>query len=189
MGKKVTWEQYATMSPAQCADYLQEHGTEPPPPEEVKEFRRRLKKLPFTIVIDTREQRPYKFDHPTPVAGLKTGDYSILGYENKICIERKSKEDAYGTIGAGRHRFERELERMVWYDYAAIVIESTLKGFLSPPTYSGLHPNSAINSLVSWSVRYNVHVFFCGSRRYASALTFRILEKYWKYQQRLKLEE
>lgn len=146
------------------------------------------KEKDFVIAIDTREQKPYKFDHPSVVTSLKTGDYSIVGFENKICVERKSKQDAYGTIGNGRARFERELKRMVWFDYAAIVIECSLKNFLTPPVYSALHPNSAINSLVSWSIRYGVHVFFCHNRRYASALTFRILEKYWRHQLRLQLE-
>jgi len=151
--------------------------------------KKKVEEPTFTIAIDTREQKPYKFwDHPVEVVGLKTGDYSIIGLEEKVCVERKSKADAYGTIGSGRARFERELERMLWFDYPAIVIECSLEQFLIPPTHSALHPKSAINSLISWSIRYGVHIFFCGKRKHARTVTFRILEKYHRYRQRLQLE-
>ncbi|MFC1888841.1 hypothetical protein ACFL4G_03685 [Thermodesulfobacteriota bacterium] len=35
----------------------------------------------ITIVIDNREQCPYRFGHASVVAGLPTGDYSLLGFE------------------------------------------------------------------------------------------------------------
>jgi ERCC4-type nuclease len=141
----------------------------------------------FIIAIDTREQKPYKFGkHPVEIVTLQTGDYSIIGLENVICIERKSKADAYGTFGSGRARFKRELERMVWFDFAAIVVESSFEDFLIPPTFSKMHPNSAINSLISWSIRYGVHVLFCGRRKHARTLTFRILEKYHRHRVRLQ---
>jgi len=41
-----------------------------------------------------------------------TGDYSIVGQEHRIAIERKSVEDFLGSITAGNARFRREHERM-----------------------------------------------------------------------------
>jgi ERCC4-type nuclease len=46
----------------------------------------------MTIVIDTREQRPFTFENISPrpeivISTLKTGDYSLLGCEDDICIE------------------------------------------------------------------------------------------------------
>jgi len=58
----------------------------------------------FTIIVDSREQKPYLFGGYTcgvKKSGLKTGDYSIEGYENSICVERKSKEDLYSSLGKG----------------------------------------------------------------------------------------
>ena len=131
------------------------------------------------VVVDTREQRPYRFPCDTIRAALPAGDYSIVGFENRVAIERKSKADAYGTIGAGRDRFVRELEKLARYDYAAIVIEASMKNFLRPPERSRLHPNSALRSLLAWHVRYGVHLFFADSRALAQCLTFRILEKFF----------
>ncbi len=44
----------------------------------------------FTIVIDSREQRPYQFPGAV-VKTLPTGDYSIVGLTDRVAIERKSK--------------------------------------------------------------------------------------------------
>jgi ERCC4-type nuclease len=137
----------------------------------------------FKIVIDSRETLPYSFPGiECIVKGLKTGDYSIEGLEDKVCVERKSHGDAYGTIGQGRERFERELERMAIMEYAAIVIEASLYDFVyCPPPHSLLNPKSAIGSLLSWSVKYRIPVFFCGSRALGQATTAKLLEKFAKY--------
>ena len=44
----------------------------------------------FKIIIDTREQQPWVFeDYTTANEKLDTGDYSIEGMEDLLCIERK----------------------------------------------------------------------------------------------------
>ena len=47
----------------------------------------------FTIIQDTREQTPWIFDYEKTIAQeigtLKTGDYTLKGFEDKLCIERK----------------------------------------------------------------------------------------------------
>ena len=134
----------------------------------------------FTVVIDSREQHPYTFGRSI-IKALKSGDYSILGLEDRITIERKTKEDAYSSLGAGRARFEKELIRLSEYDYGAIVIESNLDDFLHAPAYTQMNPKAAMNSLVSWSVRYKVFIFFASDRLHAMALVYRLLEKYFKH--------
>lgn len=116
---------------------------------------------------------------------LRSGDYSLFGYENRMAIERKTLSDAYSSIGAGRKRFERELERLSGMDYAAIVIEATLEDFLRAPAFSKMNPKAAVNSLLAWSVKYRVCVFFAGNRRYGKTLTYRLLEKFWKYKREM----
>ena len=131
------------------------------------------------VVIDTREQLPYEFEDSI-TRTLQTGDYSIFGYENQITVERKSKADAYGSIGRGRTRFVKELERLSEIDYSAIVVEASLSNFVEPPRFSQLNPKSAINSLLAWSIRYGVHIYFADNRVMGNLLTLRILERYWK---------
>ena len=90
------------------------------------------------IAVDTREQKPYRFER-FEVKTLPTGDYSIVGLEDRVAIERKTKSDAYSTIGRGRARFESELERLARLSYAAIVIESSLTDFLQAPAFSRMN--------------------------------------------------
>ena len=136
----------------------------------------------FTIVTDSREQRPYAFPGAV-VKALPAGDYSVLGYEEDVAVERKSHVDAYSSLGAGRARFQREVERLAGYDFAAIVVECSLPEFLVPPEFSRLHPRAAIGTLLGWSVRYGVPVLFAGDRAHGEAATWNLLEKYVRYRE------
>ena len=132
------------------------------------------------VVIDTREQRPYAF--PGAVTGrLATGDYSLLGFEGRVAIERKSKSDAYNSLGHDRARFRREVERLGALDYGAIVIEAGVPDFLRAPLFSRLAPNAALGSLLAWSVRFGVPVFFAGDRVLGARITLQLLQKFWHY--------
>jgi ERCC4-type nuclease len=151
--------------------------------------------LPFTIIIDTREKSPYAFSNikadasegggiivaKTKYDTLRTGDYSIVGHEDYITIERKSKEDAYQTFGTNRKRFERELQRMAEMKYAAVVIEDSWDGLLTrPPIHSKLNPKTVYRSIIAWSQRYGVHFFPCPGKRFAENLTLRMLQRWYK---------
>lgn len=138
------------------------------------------------IIIDTREQTPYQFAtiNPRPDTtrqALKTGDYSLEGFEDQVTVERKSLQDAFGTFGRGRRRFVRELERMSEYDFAAVVIEADWNTILrNPPTRSKLNPKSVYSSIIAWMQRHNVHFVTCPNRAFAEKTTYRLLERYWK---------
>ena len=132
----------------------------------------------FKVITDSRERTPYKFKNSV-TRKLDTGDYSIEGYEYQVCVERKTKIDAYQTIGKGRVRFIKELQRMAELEYSAIVIECSLSSFLVPPSFSKMNPKSCIMTLISWSIKYGVHVYFADNREMGMKLTKSILEKYF----------
>lgn len=131
------------------------------------------------VLVDDREKLPYHFKE-SRVAHLPHGDYSIAGVAPfSVTIERKSLADIYGCIGQSRARFVRELEQLARYKYAAVVIESDLPSFLQPPPFTHIHPNSAIGSIIRWSIKYRLPIWFGGDRRHSQALTRKLLEKYW----------
>jgi len=138
------------------------------------------------IIRDTREQFPYLFRDVTPrprivISPLKTGDYSVKGFENLITIERKSLLDAYGTFGKRRGQFERELERMSQFQFAAVVIEADWETIIrKPPFRSKLNPKTIYASVIAWQQRYGVHFWACPNRAFAEKTTYRILERFWK---------
>jgi ERCC4-type nuclease len=147
-------------------------------------------------VIDSREQRPFAFgglradarDGRRPLLvrtvtrTLPSGDYSLLGFEGRVAVERKSLEDLYSTLGQARERFERELGRLAQMDFAAVVVEADWQSILfGPPPRSRLSPKTVFRSVVAWQQRHpRVHWWMAEDRVFAEAVTFRILERYWR---------
>lgn len=120
----------------------------------------------FKIVIDTREQNPYKFGKiPTIVKKLDSGDYSIEGLEHLVIIERKSQLDFYGSIGNGRDRFVRMWDRLLEHQFLGLIIECNEFELLLPEvTYSEIEKNSVYATIISFEIKRGIHVYY-GNRR------------------------
>lgn len=132
------------------------------------------------IIIDSREQLPYRFQTPAVKGTLTTGDYSIVGAETFIAIERKTLDDLIGCLCTGRERFERELHRGKALDYFAVIIESSFTDIVSGDYRSKMTPKAAIQSILAFSVRYRLPVFFVENRNYGERVTESLLLKYAK---------
>lgn len=134
------------------------------------------------ILHDTREQSPYLFARYEGVtveaATLQTADYSLAGLTDRIGIERKSLSDLTGTLTAGRERFVRECERGAAFDYFALVIEASMEDVRRHNYRSQMTPQSLLQTLAAFSVRYGLHVHWCGSREGGEYMTFSLLQKY-----------
>lgn len=150
---------------------------------------------PFAVAIDTREQAPWGFRGlvadardkncdiivKTERKTLQTGDYSIVGHEQQIAIERKEKGDLFHCVGADRERFERQVQRLSELPRGHVIIEADWKSVFAGHPNSQLKPKVIHRTVVSWSLRYgNVHWWLCPTRGFAEATAFRILESYWK---------
>lgn len=130
------------------------------------------------ILIDSREQRPYEFENPSEVKTLSCGDYSIMGLEDYVAVERKTLDDLIGCLTAGRDRFERELFKGRSLDYFCLVIECSLSDLANGNYRSQMGPKSAVQSLLAFSIRYRLPVFFCENRKYGQRVTESLLCKY-----------
>ena len=154
----------------------------------------------FSVVVDTREQAPYRFtgilDDKTCQEiivhlehyALKSGDYSIVGLEDVVAVERKSLQDFYGSISSGRERFQREIERLdATYRYALVVIEGDWEDIMHPESFTQVTAKTAIRTIQSWEVRYpTVHWKWLPNRRVSEVYTYRQLEMFhriWKHEQ------
>lgn len=143
------------------------------------------------LLQDSREQTPFLFPKgiQVEISALSTGDYSIKGMESLICVERKSHQDMYSSLSSGRDRFRKEVLRMAELERACFVVTCTMEEFLRPPSYvkgftlieSRFNPKSAINSLISWHVKYGVPTIFSGTHISGMTFTMRFLEKFWKF--------
>src|SRR3990167_3278713 len=99
-----------------------------------------LKKCPFRICVDSREQLPFSFvGLSMPIKGktqevevetVETclgndgGDYMVEGIDD-VRIERKGLADAYSSIG-NRDAFKTQIEYMHFaFRFSAVVIEAS----------------------------------------------------------------
>jgi len=136
---------------------------------------------PVPVVIDTREQEPYGFDRSrvTPVRrSLPAGDYSLVGHETAIAIERKSLEDFVATSTRGRERFARELRTLAAYDFACVVVEASFDDVVAHRYRSDAHPNAVFGAILSIVVDHGIPVFFCGDRQIACRFVEGLLLRY-----------
>lgn len=155
--------------------------------------------LPFFVCVDSREQAGWHFNGVTRRVSssgpnlplivplltnvtLKSGDYSIRGLESRITIERKSRGDWFSSISAERERFEREMQRLSEFDYAAVVVEADWRGLDEHQTRVPI--SACVGTVAAWSIRYGVHFWFLPSRREAEVFTLRLLEKFWEHAER-----
>ncbi len=125
------------------------------------------------ILIDTREQWPLDITaFATEEASLPVGDYGVKGFSDwdrpDFIIERKSEGDLCGSIGRGRARFLREVQKMRQFGFRALVIESTRARIAAGDYRSKIIPASILSTLDALCVRAGLHVFWCGSHEGAA---------------------
>lgn len=134
------------------------------------------------ILIDTREQAPFTFagyEAATVLATLPAGDYSLPGFEDRAAIERKSLNDLIGCLmGKERERFERELSKGRHYDLFAVVVESSFADVSKGKYRSEMKPHAALQSIISFQVRYRTPFVWAGNRQGAEYVTFSMLQKF-----------
>lgn len=139
------------------------------------------------ILIDSKEKNEYNFlsIRPNPsavITGLKTGDYSIDGFEDSgISIERKSIPDLFQSLGKGREREERKFQRLSEFHRKYLVIDGDWNDIFYPPPYTMMNPKSVWETIHAWSIKYDVGIIFGKSRKSSQELVFKYLENYWIY--------
>lgn len=115
----------------------------------------------FVLVVDTREQLPFFTGEqlfPITRKTLHHGDYSVLGMENMVCVERKQTSDFLSYIGSERKKTTRKLTAMKDMYWKALVIET--ENPFDIPDYSRMIPEHIRGNLVSICVRYGLHVYW-----------------------------
>lgn len=134
------------------------------------------------VIVDSREQLPYCFDKyqvEIVTSALPAGDYSLIGFESQIAVERKTLDDLIACLmNSNRARFERELTKLRNYDLAAVVVEASLLDVSRGNYRSRMNSHSALQSIVAFQVRYRVPFVWAGNRAGGEYMTFSLLSKY-----------
>lgn len=152
----------------------------------------------FTIIIDTREQQPWTFEHYTTAnRKLDTGDYSIDGLEHILCIERKKSINEIAN-NITESRFADVVERMTGYKYAFVLLEFDLEQVLNYPIGSNLPrrlwdkvkitPAFIMKHILELQINHNIKILFCGCSSNAEKMAEYILKKV-HYIEKVKQQE
>ena len=138
------------------------------------------------LIIDTREQVPLEFSDAVDTVRmmLPEADYSVLGLQHEILIERKSFVDLLGSGGSGRARFEADLKRMASYRQKILLVETTwdylLAGrWLTDPTADGapstITPTQVFGWLIGWTRHFGIPPVLAGTHAQAGQFAERYL--------------
>lgn len=147
-------------------------------------------KLPdgFCIVVDTREQLPYCWPGiPMVRKCLPIGDYSVLGLENRLGVERKSHADFVATVTRNHTAFFEGIQAYsrcgvpdcIGRGWFAIVIEATAAALDSPMSWTRVTPSQVHANLIKLAC-LGVPVWPAGSRARAAAWTLAFLRRAWE---------
>lgn len=135
------------------------------------------------VVVDTREQRPYIFDSSkvsVTRSGLVAGDYSLVGLEDRVAIERKSLNDLVSTVIFGRDRFRTELDLLGGYSFTAIVVEASVEDLLRGRYESKASPQSIFGIVCSIIADRQIPVYFLSDRQTAQATVEQVLIRVYR---------
>lgn len=145
----------------------------------------------MVIIQDTREKSPFDFnfyDCDITVATLKTGDYTIQGYEDIIAIERKcSTSELAGNLGKNKIRFDNAIERLSNLEHAYIVCEFSREALYSFPKNSGIPKSKLkyvrmngkymVKCLYEYEEEYGIKTIFCNNKQEAEEKVIEIFTK------------
>ncbi|MEW6347689.1 MAG: ERCC4 domain-containing protein [Thermodesulfobacteriota bacterium] len=132
------------------------------------------------LIQDSREQAGYQslFQSPCIVQGLELGDYSVVGLEDLIAVERKSLADLLQSITHERTRFERELKQARGLHRFFVVVEAGPATILAGDyQHSKAHPNAVWATVMSWSTKYCPFIF-AGTREHGARIIEGLLTQY-----------
>jgi hypothetical protein len=141
----------------------------------------------FTIIIDTREQTPWEFEHYTTANHkLDTGDYSIQGLEHIFTIERKKSVSEIAN-NITEPRFKDVLDRLQKFQHKFILLEFTLNNVLDYPVGSTVPKKMwstmkitgkyILKHLTEINIKYGIHTIYCGNRDNAEEVALSIMKR------------
>lgn len=150
--------------------------------------------MQLQIIVDTREKQPWTFSQSESVGSvvshkLDTGDYSLVGLEDKLCIERKQSVSELAS-NITQPRFRNVLQRMSAFPYKFLLLEFDYGQIDKYPMGSNI-PKSLMDKvhisgafimkfLSEVQIKYGVHVVPCSNSQYAEHVAINIMKRVYE---------
>jgi ERCC4-type nuclease len=112
------------------------------------------------------------------VKTLHTGDYTIEGFEDIVCVERKGcVSEIAMNLGKKKNAFQAEMQRMKDYQFSFLICEFDMDDILKYPEGSSM-PKSLrdkvkvtgkyiLKCLMEFQVYYDTKIMLCGNKNNA----------------------
>jgi ERCC4-type nuclease len=145
-----------------------------------------LPELPC-ILKDTREQTPWCFSPAVTWerTSLPTADYSLKGYTDIVCIERKSIADLVMSCASKeRERFWESCRRMKEYERRVLIVEGSADDIWAGAYRSQATPRSIMATTLAMHVDFGVAVIWAGDVQQAAWTCEWFLTRLWKLKKR-----
>lgn len=144
----------------------------------------------FILLQDTREQKALFTRIPKGLTiqskTLQDGDYSILGLSHLFAIERKFMGDLYPYCSTEREKTVEKMKRFRKISEAGgwvgLCIEEKESNIYQHQLFTRIHPEVIRGAIISFSVRYHVHVYFAGNRENAARWILDHAVRFWNIQ-------
>ena len=137
----------------------------------------------FCLVIDTREQLPLFEKMPKGLVvkrdTLKDGDYSIMGMEGVFAVERKGMSDFLAYISHERQKTVEKMKRLSTFGFAALIVEVDEDELYHGSMYSKVGAEVIRAAILSFQVRYGVHVYITDDRKKIERVLLDWAIKFW----------
>jgi ERCC4-type nuclease len=128
-----------------------------------------------TPIIDAQEKNPLNLAPMRPIVrSLATGDYSCVGMEDRLRIERKSLDDLLHCAGKDRKRFEAQLERLRAFEIGVLALETNWPA-LETGEWRSQMTSSAIQGTLLGIIADGTTVLFGDSHARLSRLVARLI--------------
>jgi DNA excision repair protein ERCC-4 len=111
---------------------------------------------------------------------LPTGDFSLPGCEQWICIERKELNDLISCLCSSSERFTKELQRAARIKRFYVICEGSYDDLLRGNYRSDMNPKAAWESVLALQERFGIPFLMAGSVRVAARLCESMLMRWWK---------
>ena len=132
---------------------------------------KRHKVPPLTVIVDTREIKPFSFAGTgfyTTKKRLETGDYTIKGLESRLCIERKGAvEELYTNLVGNPRERERQRKafgRMLAFPYRYLFLEASSADLLQKNPFSDTPPEEFAICFWNTMLEFDLVPIFLGKR-------------------------
>ena len=143
----------------------------------------------FTVIVDTREKNPWNLNSSRvlgrEITKLDTGDYTVEGVEDKLCIDRKASVSELAQ-NVTTKRFVNELKRIKEFPHAFLILEFSASDVFNFPDSANLplavkkkirvNGNFLMRCLSRMQIKYDFNIIFAGNRSNAERIAVNLME-------------